>query len=412
MKIGILTFHRSINNGAVIQSYSLSKRIKEDFPEDTVEIIDYHMPMIQETYNFSLKNYFKSASLVNFLKKTIGLIFNPRMPMQTAKKIRSFENAFEKLPLTVEKIYDDKFNKLFDYINAEFDILIVGSDAVWNFTLRGFPNAYFPDKTVTCQKLSYAASCYGMDFFNISDDIRLKIGDILNNFDFIGVRDKATEDFVKWSGCCIEPVHTCDPTAFLDLEKLPINIELLKKKLSAKGFDFNKPTIGVMGSMRMVKMIKGFYGNKYQIAALYNYTKGADVQLFDLDPFEWAYVFRFFKITFTTYFHGTMLSLKNGVPVICIALDTQFSKRHIPKTLDLLTRLKYDSWYFKTDYISQNFDEIKNKSDELLSNSHKNDILKRVNEESESYNYFKSALIKCRKERNTDHNNLKRENND
>ena len=43
-KIGILTFHNSINNGAVMQAYSLSKKIQQVMPESKVEIIDYHIP--------------------------------------------------------------------------------------------------------------------------------------------------------------------------------------------------------------------------------------------------------------------------------------------------------------------------------------------------------------------------------
>ena len=40
MRIGILTFHRSVNNGAVIQCYSLSKRLQKEFPDADVEVID------------------------------------------------------------------------------------------------------------------------------------------------------------------------------------------------------------------------------------------------------------------------------------------------------------------------------------------------------------------------------------
>ena len=41
MKIGILTFHQSVNNGAVMQAYSLSKRLKREYPDDEIEIINY-----------------------------------------------------------------------------------------------------------------------------------------------------------------------------------------------------------------------------------------------------------------------------------------------------------------------------------------------------------------------------------
>ena len=42
MKIGILTYHRAINYGAVLQSFSLVERLKKDFPNESIEIIDYN----------------------------------------------------------------------------------------------------------------------------------------------------------------------------------------------------------------------------------------------------------------------------------------------------------------------------------------------------------------------------------
>lgn len=51
MRIGILTFHRSVNSGAVMQCYSLCKRLQKEFPEVKVGVNDYHMPKIQESYD-------------------------------------------------------------------------------------------------------------------------------------------------------------------------------------------------------------------------------------------------------------------------------------------------------------------------------------------------------------------------
>ena len=393
MRIGILTFHRSVNNGAVMQCYALSKRLKQDFPDDVVEIIDYHMPRIEKTYSATVKQYFKVNSKKLFLIKAYRLLCEPNMLKTVRKRNEVFKNAIAKLPLSPNSIFDDNYEELVNYINSRYDILVVGSDAVWNYVTRGFPNAYFPDERIKCHKLSYAASCYGMEFLNYSKNDRERIGHILNDFEFIGVRDTATEDFVKWSGCSTAPIHTCDPTALLNVDDLPIDASIFREKLVNRGFDFNKPTIGVMGTEKMVKMIRKFYGNKYQIAALFNYTKNADVQLYDLEPYEWAYMFRYFKITFTTYFHGTMLSLRNGVPVICISLNTEFAKRHTPKTLDVLRRLGYEDWYFETDYVSKNTEDIKEKADKLLTESNSHEILAKFDKEAESYDVFRTALL-------------------
>lgn len=392
MRIGILTFHRSVNNGAVMQCYALSKRLQQDFPNDTIEVIDYHMPKVEQGYSATITQYFSGCSPILMLKKAYQLLRKPDILIKARKRNVLFKNAITELPLSADSIFDDSDDVLVRYINSHYDILVVGSDAVWNYVTRGFPNAYFPDDRIQCHKLSYAASCYGMEFLNCPEEDRVRIGQILEGFDFIGVRDSATEDFVQWSNCMKRPVHTCDPTALLDVDDLPIDISRLEEKLTQKGFDLNKPTIGVMGNEKMVKMIRKFYGNRYQLVALYNYTKGADVQLFDLTPYEWAYVFRYFRITFTTFFHGTMLSLRNGVPVICIALETEFAKQHIPKTLDVLSRLGYEDWYFKTDYISENFESIKAKADELIAMPNRKEIQEKVNQEAMSYHAFRLAL--------------------
>ena len=392
MRIGILTFHRSVNNGAVLQAYSLAKRLHKEYPELTVEIVDYNMKIIQDNYSYSLKNYYQNCSFREFVGKTLKLIKTPFLLKKMRERTAVFNNCLYKLPLSNNSVIDNDYTVVFDYINENYDVLIVGSDAVWNYISRGFPNAYFPDDTVKCIKLSYAASCYGMDFLKDCEQEQKKIGKILEGFDFIGVRDSATEDFVKWSGCKKTAVHTCDPTAFLDVNDLPIDENIVKDKLVKKGFDFDKPAIAVMGCASMYRMVRNFYGAEYQIVALYEYISEADINLYDFEPYEWAYVFRFFKLTFTTYFHGTMLSLRNGIPVICIALNTEFAKKHTPKTLDLLERLGLSEWYFETDYKSKNFVKIKEIADGLLTTDFKSIITYKLNQEAQSFDVFNKNL--------------------
>ena len=167
-KIGILTFHRSVNNGAVLQAYSLSTKLKDLFPEYDVEIIDYCMTGVFKSYHYNLKNYFSKCSFKMKIYKLLKLIEEPFMLKRLNKRTRVFEDSLEKLCLSNYKLVDDSYNGLFKYINETYDVLIVGSDAVWNYVSKGFPNAYFPDKTVECIKISYAASCYGMVFEDFS----------------------------------------------------------------------------------------------------------------------------------------------------------------------------------------------------------------------------------------------------
>lgn len=392
MRIGILTFHQSVNNGAVMQAYSLSKRLKKEYPNDDIEIINYRKKSVDKAYSYPISDYFKVSSFKELIKKSLDLLMDPKLLKRLRYRTRVFNECQYKLPLSKNVISSDDTNELNKYIEKNYDVLIVGSDAVWNYVTRGFPNAYFPDCNLKVKKLSYAASCYGMNYLVVPDNEKAEIGKVLSDFEFIGVRDEATEKFVDWSGCNVEPHHTCDPTVFLDVNDLPIDVEHLKNKLKDRGFDFEKPSIAIMGNEKMLSMIRKLYGNEYQVVSLYNYLKGADVNLYDLEPYEWAYVFRFFKLTFTTFFHGTLLSLRNGVPVICIDLGTEFGKRHTPKTLDVLTRLGFKDWYFKTDYKSLNFDKIKVKADELIRKDFYDSIIQAMNKEAETFKLFNSAL--------------------
>lgn len=382
MKIGILTFHRSINNGAVMQCYSLSKRLQQEFPDDTVEVIDYHMPLVdKKVYSTYLRHYFR-GNLFSKLKTLVRLPYYLNKIKQDIKRKEAFDEALHYLPLSTKKIYSNSMDSLIDFINANYDVVIAGSDAIWNYVVRGFPNPYFLSQNVSCRKFSYAASCYGMNYERIPSDQRDLIKDILNSYEFLGTRDGESEKFLEFLGCSVLPTHTCDPTAFLDVDDLPVNTDELVSKLIAKGFDFSRKTIGVMGSADMCKMLRKMFGREYQLVSLYNYNKLCDVNLNDLSPYEWAYVFRYFSVTVTTYFHGTMLSLRNGVPVVCIALPTEYSKHHITKVEDVLTRLDFKDFYFETDYKSINLSKIKEKIELCLSLNLRDKILERINIEA------------------------------
>ena len=73
MKIGILTFHRSVNNGAFMQAYALSSEIKKRFPSDEVEIIDFTPPSVVNYYSYSLVSYLRHSTLRVFAGKLLQI---------------------------------------------------------------------------------------------------------------------------------------------------------------------------------------------------------------------------------------------------------------------------------------------------------------------------------------------------
>lgn len=392
MRIGILTFHRSVNNGAVMQCYSLSKRLQKEFPDANVEVIDYHMPKIQESYRVSLLKYLKENRPRILAAKLKTLIMEPNHILWQKKRNQVFAESIHELPLSKRFIFDDKPDELFQYIEKTYDLVIAGSDAIWNYVSRGFPNPYFLSESITIPKMSYAASCYGLSYEKIPEEQRSIIGKILNSYQFVGVRDDESETFAQKMGCQRTILHTCDPTVFLDVEDLPINRAELESKLKKKGFSTDRKSIGVMGSNAMCKMVRQMYGKEYQIVSLYNYCRKADVNLFDLTPYEWAYVFRYLEITFTTFFHGTLLSLRNGTPVISVALETEYSKAHMTKVEDFLRRIGLEECYFHTDYSKADFARIKEKADQLIHNDCGSEIRNKMDQEAKSASCFFNAI--------------------
>ena len=328
-------------------------------------------------------------------KRLYRLLKNAGKLSQERKKIQVFAESVHLLPLSDKKIYSDETKELFEYIDNNYDLVIAGSDAIWNYVVHGFPNPYFLSDTLKCKKYSYAASVYGMNYESIPPEDKFAIAKILNSYELLSARDDESINFVQEIGCKTTPIHVCDPTVFLDVDNLPIDKEALMKKIEARGFDFSKKTIGMMGTDTMGEMIRKMYGNQFQIVSLFQYTKAADVNLYDLSPFEWAYMFRFFEVTFTTYFHGTLVSLRNGTPVISIALINDYSKKHMTKVEDFLLRVGLHDCYFSTDYKTQNLDAIKAKADYFLANDTRQKIVQKIDAEAKTFLPFLDALEKA-----------------
>lgn len=392
MKIGILTFHRSFNYGAFMQCYSLWQKIKRDFPQCSVEVIDYTVKKVMNIYEAETDKY-KSPIKEKIIERN-----------QAFLKVRNT------LPLSEFCEVSDDYQKTVEYMNENYDAVVVGSDAVWNWVLRGFPNLYFL-KDYKGKKFSYAASAHGMNYQNMTDEQKKYLKEAFDQFEYIGVRDETTENMVKFVSDDLTVNHNCDPTAFLDIDNVPCDINLLKQKLVDKGIDFSKPIIGIMASNVIGKAIKKRFKGKAQLVALYTPNKYADVLLNDLTPYEWAKTFSFFNVTVTHFFHGTMLSLVNGVPVIPVEFDNSFSKFNKTKIKDVMERLGLTEWYFRTDNANKNimikvlrkFGIYENKPlwnkvnaliEKLIASDNKEIIKQKLSKEAESYKTFYEALKK------------------
>ena len=359
MKIGILTFHRSINYGAYTQCLALSHEIQRRLPDALVEVVDYNSEIMEKNYKVKLK----------LNRHTLG---HPlEVPQKIARK-KAFRRALKYLPLSPEQIIDDGCERVFEYIKSRYDLVVTGSDAVWNWIKRGFPNPYLLGFEDGPRRVSCAASAFGMGMKYLTDEKRAAFGKWLAGYEYIGVRDGYTANLVKECFPGAEVNFNCDPTAYLDLEYvyslLGETKESFRRRIYKRcGIPEDKRLICVMGTDRaLIKKIRQRYRATHRVIAVFSATGAEDAFLYDLDPLEWSLVFGLCDLTLTNFFHGTLLSIRNSTPVISID-HSDFGTQYKGKLEDALESIGFKDCFFRRrEAIADGWEKVVAKADELI----------------------------------------------
>ena len=173
MKAGIMTFHRALNYGAVLQTYALCSFVNEFDVE--CEVVDYYSEPLESTYKIFdfKKNNFVSAILKGLFKGAIII-----------KKRNGFNNFIENNVKISSKKYS--FSQL-KQLNNLYDLFITGSDQVWSPSCVGFDEAYFLTFADDGKKNSYAASIGSSAFSN--EELQ-NYKQLIDRFALISFREK------------------------------------------------------------------------------------------------------------------------------------------------------------------------------------------------------------------------------
>ena len=200
-KVGLITFHRPINFGAVLQSVALVKSIEK--LGASCELIDYRNPFFEKMYSpFRLPKCLSTKSFVWWMAM---------LPHNIIQHIgfRRFVSSNTQMTKPIKNI------SRLAAVGSMYDIYITGSDQVWNLACSGGATAYFLDFVKDRPKNAYAAS---FGDANISEDDKQRYWQWLNGFHNISVRESYGGDIVKniTGRDCIQ---TLDPTLLLNLEQ-------------------------------------------------------------------------------------------------------------------------------------------------------------------------------------------------
>jgi len=186
MKVGVLTFHRALNFGAVLQAYATQSLLESC--GHTAVILDYRNPAIE-----SSRSVWKTDR--NWASKEPIAYVAKYLPMVMAKnsRIRAFDRFTEKYLHLVPP--EDASN---------CDIILIGSDQVWNTALTGGEDHWYAGLFAAGKpKIAWAASC------PVSGNLPTGIGD--GRFEAISVREPELVAAIPGSTLLPDPTILVDP---------------------------------------------------------------------------------------------------------------------------------------------------------------------------------------------------------
>lgn len=213
-RIGIITFHRADNYGAVLQNYALQRMIVKLGYE--VKTIDYSCVEIEDTYRIWQKIVAKN--ITELIKQVIRNILNLQPTFANRKKFRAFRRNYLKLTRGYNL-------KNIESSCDEFDIVLCGSDQIWNEMYMGknidvYTLRFVKNKT----KVAYGASAGLGKIWNGH------IIESIKEFDYVTVREIALSKFLDREK--ISNSVVCDPVFLLtsqEWEKIISSIKPRKK---------------------------------------------------------------------------------------------------------------------------------------------------------------------------------------
>ena len=201
MKIGILTFHCAVNYGAILQAYALKEvlcRMGHD-----VHVIDYRPHYLTTVYRpFGYRPGLKSLLKVSgWILWYFFLIGGVRKIIRN-RKFKTFAACYLSLDQTP-----------LSGVACKYDVIVCGSDQIWNPSLTGHRlDAFFfgllPDAK-NVKVISYAASVGHIGNLKGHESVFLAY---LRNLSAIGVRERHLAEHISALDSNLLTTMVVDPT--------------------------------------------------------------------------------------------------------------------------------------------------------------------------------------------------------
>lgn len=331
MRIGIVTFHNVYNYGGMLQAYALCQFLNRE--GNSCLCIDYKQPALKEKYSHSFWDV-KKTFLQNV--KHIVSYYLLKRDFHKEKVFNDFLKSH--IPLSSEVSSLSEFTK----ISKDFDILISGSDQLWNpiFTGGSLDPIYFLETPDKVRKFAYASSAGAYQY---KDTELNQIKHYLSHYERVAVR----EEFLKDQ---LDSVHddvsvVIDPTLLLNKDrwnaiKQPIK-DLPAEYVLLYTFDNN------LDSIKIAKKVSSALG--IPIVSLFRVKSDVkvDYTLDNLGPQQFIELVDNADFVVTNSFHGTAFAVNFSKDFFSV-----YKKSNPHRVLNLLKRLGL------TDRVIKGVDEL------------------------------------------------------
>ena len=232
MKVAILTYARTNNYGATLQCYALNKYIQSlghetivlNVPLDDGSVREVKKrPLILRAFSFAkrclllpYKRFFNKKTLHDYEIRYQLTPEQKALEKECSQKNMALFDEFRSkyLPnITKEYFYETDFEN--DY--PEADAYVVGSDQVWNVDIcrNQYPIFFLSFVRTGRKKISYAACMGGNDKVLYKGNQKIKIKELLDDFDSISVRNQMAVTICQ-NNFNFTPKQVLDPTFLID----------------------------------------------------------------------------------------------------------------------------------------------------------------------------------------------------
>lgn len=349
MKVGILTFHRAHNYGAVLQCYALQE-VLHNLGADTV-VINYKQPFIDNLYKAKLS--VKHLAILAFLMKIKAIRKYFHSISTDRKRGKNFE-TFRKLFLNCST--ECKMNN----IPKDLDRYVIGSDQVWGIhCTHDFDPVFWGgfERKEDSKLYGYAISGNGdyQDFLTHQE-----IRHYFNLFDDISFREKKIRDDMEGitgirKEICLDPTLLTDECLWHNL----INDKWEKEKYV------------VVYQIRRLKKRPRLLEEKAK-----EYASKHECQVINLTGMnhpvdDFVSIIKHAQCVFTSSFHATVFSVIFGTPFYSYKLYDGHDDRYesLLKELDLDHHLVDENSDTSETPIIKDIVSVKKKLDDIKADS-------------------------------------------